>query len=184
MRPTTVTTLRETLKEMRPFLLRQLVAAGALVLLLTLTAVIVPLFFRLSGDVFGVKAAHRVSTPLIEVEFYGWAFASVFLFVVEFRRGPAKPPGVHQNAAVRARVLSQSETTTATPSFIEGFGGILDLAGTLTEYNDAPAGEEADAVALRHDGLMVGRDLKQAMAASRNNEAHGSRGRPAGSVNG
>jgi len=150
---------------MRPFLLRQIIAVGALVLLLTLTAVIAPLFFRLSGDAFDAKAAHRVSTPLIEVEFYGWAFASVLLFVAEFRRGLTKPQRAHQNAAVRARVLSQSETTTATPSFLEGFGGILDLAGTMTEYNDAPTGEEADAVALRHDGLMVGRDFNQAMAA-------------------
>lgn len=75
--------------------------------------------------------------------------------------------------------------TTSTPSFLGGGGGIFDLAGTLTEYNDAPAGEEADAVALRHDGLMVGRDLKQAMTVSRNGEAHSKRsGRPAGSVNG
>ncbi len=185
MRPLTVTTLRETLKEMRPFLLRQLVAVVTLVLLLTLTAGIVPLFFRLSGDAFDAKAARRVSTPLIEVEFYGWVIASVFFFVAEFRHGLTNTQRVPQNAVVRAQVFSQSETTAATPSFVEGFGAILDLGGTLTEYNDAPTGEEVDAVALRHDGLMVGRDLRQAMVTSRDSEAYGKRrSRPVGSVNG
>ena len=171
---------------MRPFLLRQTVAVFTLVLLLFLTALIVPLFFRLSGDMFDAKAVHRVSTPLIEAEFYVWVIASVFLFISEFRQGPAKNRRVYLGTATPGRVSRQSETTAATPSFMEGIGSILDLGDTLTEYNQAVSGEEADELAMRHDGLMVGRDLKQAVGAvALNGEAESERRRrPAGYVNG
>jgi hypothetical protein len=48
----------------------------------------------------------------------------------------------------------------AMPSGIEGAGRLLDLAGTMTEYNEARGPQEADAIAIAMDWLTVGDDLR------------------------
>jgi len=168
--------LWNVIKEMRPFMLRQLLALAALAALLCLTAAATPLFFRLAGDAFDDRAVHGITKAVVEVEFCVWIFTSACLFVLEFRHEMAGIVGAHQSKRVgreyRDSVLRQSETTAATPSFAEGFGSVLDLGDTLTEYNHTRNGEEADALALRHDGLMLGRDLKQAIrTAAKNSRA-------------
>ena len=51
----------------------------------------------------------------------------------------------------------------ARPSFIEGISRILDLGGTLSEYNRSPSGEEADFNALYSDWYAVGDDVRTAI---------------------
>ena len=52
----------------------------------------------------------------------------------------------------------------AMPSFLRGAASVLDIGGTLTEYNVSRTPEEADAKALRADWQMVGQDLRLAMS--------------------
>ena len=47
----------------------------------------------------------------------------------------------------------------ARPSFIEGMARVLDMGGTLNEYNTSPTGEEADAIALWSDWAAIGQDM-------------------------
>lgn len=54
----------------------------------------------------------------------------------------------------------------ATPSFYEGVGRVVDLGGTLTEFNRSGTVEEADRVALASDWAAVGADLRVACAAA------------------
>lgn len=56
-----------------------------------------------------------------------------------------------------------TEILYATPSFTEGIGRILDFGNTLTEYNRAGSGEQADFLALRADWRAVAADLRGAM---------------------
>lgn len=51
----------------------------------------------------------------------------------------------------------------ARPGFIEGMARVLDLGGTLNEYNRFLSPEAADAVALRQDWEAVGLDLMAAV---------------------
>ena len=51
----------------------------------------------------------------------------------------------------------------ARPSFIEGFARVLDLGGTLTEYNQSLNGEQADSIALTMDWCAIGEDFREAM---------------------
>ncbi|MBI4186067.1 MAG: hypothetical protein HY530_00990 [Chloroflexi bacterium] len=51
----------------------------------------------------------------------------------------------------------------AKPSFIEGLGRVLDVGGTLNEYNSSPTGEIADKVAMRVDWACVGQYLRSAI---------------------
>ena len=48
----------------------------------------------------------------------------------------------------------------AEPSAIEGVARLLDLGGTLQEYNTHDTDEEADVEALKNDWRAVGDDLK------------------------
>lgn len=50
----------------------------------------------------------------------------------------------------------------ASPGFINGMGSVLDLGGTLFQYNGSLSGEEADALAMRNDFRAVGDDLRSA----------------------
>ena len=50
----------------------------------------------------------------------------------------------------------------ATPGFVNGMGSVLDLGGTLFQYNGSSSGEEADALAMRSDFQAVGNDLRTA----------------------
>jgi hypothetical protein len=55
----------------------------------------------------------------------------------------------------------------APPSFILGMASIIDFGNTLTEYNYANNGDQADYLALRSDWLAVGNDLRAAVEALR-----------------
>jgi hypothetical protein len=48
----------------------------------------------------------------------------------------------------------------ATPSFWEGVGRLADFGDTLTEYNDSPTPEAADAIAMYLDWFAIGDDLR------------------------
>lgn len=51
----------------------------------------------------------------------------------------------------------------ARPSALEGVARILDLGGTLDEYNTANTPEQADVLALWSDWLAVGDDMWSAI---------------------
>ena len=51
----------------------------------------------------------------------------------------------------------------ARPSFIFGIASILDFGNTLTEYNYANSGDQADYLALRSDWYAIGEDIRTAM---------------------
>lgn len=50
----------------------------------------------------------------------------------------------------------------ANPSFLEGVARLMDISGSLSEYNIARTPEEADMLALWADWQVVGDDLRQA----------------------
>lgn len=52
----------------------------------------------------------------------------------------------------------------AEPSFLAGFAAVLDLGGTLTEYNESESPLETDARAIAMDWRAVGQDLWAAVA--------------------
>ncbi len=49
------------------------------------------------------------------------------------------------------------------PSFLEGFGRVIDLGDTMTVYNSSSSGEMADYLATLSDWCAVGEDLKSAI---------------------
>jgi len=51
----------------------------------------------------------------------------------------------------------------ARPSFMEGAARMLDLGGTLTEFNQVLTPSQADYYAIRQDWGVVGRGLRRAM---------------------
>lgn len=51
----------------------------------------------------------------------------------------------------------------ARPSFWEGLGRLIDFGGTLTEFNSALSGPQADRYAIAQDWRAVGDDLRNAM---------------------
>lgn len=51
----------------------------------------------------------------------------------------------------------------ARPSFWEGLGRLIDFGGTLTEFNSALSGPQADRYAIAQDWQAVGDDLRNAM---------------------
>ena len=55
----------------------------------------------------------------------------------------------------------------ARPSFIEGVARIMDIGGTLNEYNYASDGQEADAIAIWSDWAVIGQDMYKAMGIYR-----------------
>ena len=58
---------------------------------------------------------------------------------------------------------SYSDFLFARPSFVVGFGTILDWADTLTEFNKTVTPEIADSLALKSDWRTVGRDIFKAI---------------------
>lgn len=52
----------------------------------------------------------------------------------------------------------------ARPSIVEGIARLVDFGDTLSEYNDILSPEQADALALLADWLVVGDDLREAMS--------------------
>lgn len=51
----------------------------------------------------------------------------------------------------------------ARPSFLEGLARVLDIGGTLQEYNRSPTPVDADDRAIRSDVAAVGNDLRSAI---------------------
>lgn len=50
------------------------------------------------------------------------------------------------------------------PSVISGVASLLDIGGTLVQYNDSRTPDEADIMALRSDFLAIGNDMRSAMS--------------------
>jgi hypothetical protein len=63
----------------------------------------------------------------------------------------------------------------ARPSFVEGVSRIVDVAGTLNEYNRSESGEMADYLALFADWRLIGMDIQRAMLEARSGTVEGSR---------
>lgn len=57
------------------------------------------------------------------------------------------------------RMRASTHFLYALPSFWGGWARILDLTGTLTEYNRSVTPKQADFFALKSDWLVVGDDL-------------------------
>ena len=55
----------------------------------------------------------------------------------------------------------------ARPSFLEGVARIMDIGGTLNEYNYASDGQQADAIAIWSDWAVIGQDMYTAMGIYR-----------------
>jgi hypothetical protein len=62
----------------------------------------------------------------------------------------------------------ESDFLVARPSTIEGISRILDLGGTLTEFNQSPTPAIADRIALRADWRAIGDDLRTVFSRSVN----------------
>jgi hypothetical protein len=61
------------------------------------------------------------------------------------------------------------------PSFIEGMCRVVDIAGTLNEYNRSETGEMADYLALYADWRLIGMDIQRAMLEARSSAVEGNR---------
>ncbi len=51
------------------------------------------------------------------------------------------------------------------PSFLSGMSCVLDLGGTLNEYNVSATNEQADSLAIRSDWAVVGADIMEAVTS-------------------
>jgi hypothetical protein len=51
----------------------------------------------------------------------------------------------------------------AHPSFLQGFATVLDLGGTLVEYNISKTIQEADMRAIASDWAITGKDIQTAI---------------------
>ncbi|MBF0456850.1 MAG: hypothetical protein HQK99_03035 [Nitrospirae bacterium] len=51
----------------------------------------------------------------------------------------------------------------AVPSFMEGVARIIDIGGTMVNFNFSPTAEIADSMALKSDFQAVGDDIRHAM---------------------
>lgn len=58
-----------------------------------------------------------------------------------------------------------SDLLFARSSFLTGMASVLDLGGTLVEFNTSQLPEVADARALRADWRQVGEDIQRAIDA-------------------
>lgn len=68
--------------------------------------------------------------------------------------------------------MGRSSFLFADPSFIGGLATVLDIGGTLTEYNESNSPEEADMRAIRSDWTSVGEDLLHAMEQWETEKVH------------
>lgn len=63
----------------------------------------------------------------------------------------------------RRELSNRTAVLFARPSFMEGVARIMDLTGTLSEYNVSETPQEADYNALWADWCSVGIDLSEGM---------------------
>jgi hypothetical protein len=61
------------------------------------------------------------------------------------------------------QLFHMSDFLFARPSFLAGFGSIIDVAGTLVEFNGSIDPTTADYIAIRSDWETVGTDILEAM---------------------
>jgi len=59
----------------------------------------------------------------------------------------------------------------AKPSFIEGMSRLLDLGGTLQEYNSSESEQKADIKEIKNDWRAVGDDLRFSVSSYEQNFA-------------
>lgn len=59
--------------------------------------------------------------------------------------------------------MSRTDLLFARPSFLAGAARVLDVGGTLQEYNRSLTPEDADAIALYNDFRAIGLDLEAAL---------------------
>ncbi len=59
----------------------------------------------------------------------------------------------------------------ADPSFLSGFGAVIDIAGTSVVYNESKTGQEADYRALASDWAVVGGHIIHAAKVLEEEEA-------------
>lgn len=57
----------------------------------------------------------------------------------------------------------QSDYLFARPSFVEGFGRIVDMSSSLNTYNYSRDGGQADARAIYEDWKALGHDVRMAL---------------------
>jgi len=58
---------------------------------------------------------------------------------------------------------SNSDFLFAQPSFLSGMASVLDLGGTLLEFNESLTPEQADHAAMMLDWRAIGEDMRRAM---------------------
>lgn len=51
----------------------------------------------------------------------------------------------------------------STPSFLEGAGSVMNLAGNYYEFNNCDTAREADETAINNDFSMIGQDICDAI---------------------
>ena len=49
------------------------------------------------------------------------------------------------------------------PSFLLGFASVIDIGGTLHQYNVSISPNEADTMALSSDVIAIGKDMREAI---------------------
>jgi len=54
----------------------------------------------------------------------------------------------------------------ANPSFFQGVASVMDMGGTLVEYNTSRTPQEADARAIASDWAITGKDITAAIKSS------------------
>ncbi len=55
----------------------------------------------------------------------------------------------------------------ANPSFLEGASRVLDMGGTLQQYNSSLNSDQADSIAMQRDFAAVNEDMKNAGVIAR-----------------
>lgn len=63
--------------------------------------------------------------------------------------------------------MGRSDYLFAPTSFVDGFSRIVDLWGGLLDFNCSNTDNQADAIAMRQDWIVVGQDMRAAIAEFR-----------------
>ncbi len=76
-------------------------------------------------------------------------------------------------------INNESFSLYAQPSFLQGVATLVDVSGSLLEYNTSQSEAEADAKALRSDWKTVGLDLLRAIRVYDESTDHGNQSKSA-----
>jgi len=81
------------------------------------------------------------------------------------RRKHEREEGMNETAVARRhRRPDYSRVLFVRPSWAEGAGRVLDLAGTLSWHNESQIGQKSDYYAILSDWCAVGADMRMAMS--------------------